>query len=141
MADEIIILRGNTTNHSLELSDGGHTRTKKGKVIKWKITDDVTNVVSIVDIKKKSGDDIFSELPTKEDTTKWKAKIKDAPPNCGIYVYSITWTDDKGTYTYDPIISINPTRKDGISKIFLTLLAAVFTAFTVTFLQRKQSGR
>jgi hypothetical protein len=138
----ITIFSGDTTTQRLVMTDDGHTRVDKAQKITWEITDDATNVADIVKIYKKSGDEIFSERPTKENNRKWKAKIKDDPGECGIYVYAITWKDDKGdTYIYDPIISINPSKRSGILKTILMLLGAVIAIFTVKFLQRNQSSR
>ncbi len=138
MAEEIIIFSGNISNHELELSDGGHTEAEKGKAIKWEITEDKTNVASIENIQRKYGDIIFEKPPKKENSKKWKAKIKQNATVGDKYTYSITWKDTSGNeHTHDPIISIKPSPLTSPwTSIIILLVSTVFGLFALKFLRR-----
>jgi len=143
VAKEIIILSGNTTNHRLEILGGEDTWAEKGKDIKWKIKDGAKNVTSIEYINKKDGDDIFSEEPKKEDSKKWKAKIKKNAGDYDEYTYLITWKDTNGIeHTHDPKISVLPSDRIDFLNLLIGFIVALFVGFlSLKFLLGKRGRR
>ncbi|HVG17382.1 MAG TPA: hypothetical protein VM935_20580 [Chitinophagaceae bacterium] len=140
MAKTIKILKG-FPNGTLELSDRGHTKAKKGNAIKWKIRDrsdkHSIEVASIECIELKEGsDDIFSSSPHRDGDT-WKATIDRTAAAYDASDYAIKWKDCKGNeYTHDPKISVLPS--DNVFREVALVAMAVVATVALCFLFNKK---
>jgi hypothetical protein len=133
MSTRVIKITGSdSTNGSLDLDDGGHTRAKAGDTIKWDIGQH-SGVYSIVSIQEKSGSTDIWSTPPRQQGNHWEGQIDSGAADCDVYVYSITWkaSEKEDPLTFDPIISIKPTT--GFINTFLYMAAAVATAAVAFF--------
>jgi hypothetical protein len=111
MAHNIKLLRGNTSDGKVELSDGGRTEADKKADVHWKVNEG-SNIDSF-EIEEKKGEDIWETKPRKENSNgkHWKGKTKWDARDRAEWHYSIHWTSTAGsTHTHDPIIAIKPTK-------------------------------
>lgn len=139
MADhEIRILKGDTSNGTLTLSDGGYTNASPGDKITW-VIDGNAQVNSIKLIKKKPHSrNIFSRGPQARGRD-WDGKISPMPSR-RIYEYSIYWkADDGSSHEYDPKIAVNP--KFSFLTGFIVVSLTFLSLFSLLFLGKKKKQR
>ena len=126
MALVIKIEGGDPSTGRLHLSDRGHTRARRGTIIKWEIH--TTSVHSIASIDpKENSDDIWETSPHPQGNH-WTGTTG-SEDESGVYIYSIGWKSSANspTHTHDPIISMRPSKFHEQIKFFVLLVAAIFT--------------
>jgi hypothetical protein len=126
MADySIIIESGNTSNHKLNLSDGGRTTAQRLDSLTWSIGVHNADVTSFKIKKKKGSRSIFFTAPPNEHRRSLKKDIWILAPHTD-YMYSIAWKDADGNpHEHDPIISIRPsTAPQRLLETVVIILAA-----------------
>ncbi len=145
MASKTIIIKGINADHSLQLSDSGHTRTVKKAVITWKIKRR-SGVTAITCIEPKDGSvSIFKPGDPKpvQGTTRWQGKIKDLTLPA-TEEYSIGYIDASGKpYLYDPKISVNTSFFNIIAfkkKLVLFVLALLALFSILSLFRHKNKG-
>jgi len=144
MAENIKILKG-YSNGTLELSDNGHTKAKKGKGIKWKIKDQSdANSIKVVSIEsiylKSTSGNIFSVRPYR-DGDKWKAEIDESASTNAESEYAIRWQDPEGNVrTHDPKISVLPSDSffNIPNTIIVLLISLVSGLFLLKFFHKRR---
>lgn len=143
MSEKIKIIKG-YLNGTLELSDKGHTRARKGNSLKWKIKDgsDATSIkVASIEIKiEQDPSNIFSIKPN-NDEGEWKAEIDKHAADNAECKYSIHWKDcDGNDRIHDPKISIKPSTFN-FRKWLIGLILGLLGLLSLEFLRRKRSKK
>lgn len=146
----ITIVRSDDKTGQLWFKDGDETWEKKGGSIIWEL-EDGCGVKSIINIDMATGDDypassaIFKTGPKAIGNGKWMGVIKTGAHDYDEYNYFIRWLPKTSgvIQTYDPKISILPTRGISIGKIILLVLS-VFGLCSMALLfgkKKKKKGR
>lgn len=123
---------------NLVLSDKGSSTVKKSlfcKSITWEIpnTDEID---SFWIQAKRPGRTPFEEPIPKTFEKKVKLKLANSA-DFFVWDYAIHWKDKKGTYTFDPKISIKPNRSDPAGFLIALLLSSLIAFFTLQFMFKK----
>lgn len=96
------------TRSRLTLSDGDKTVVEKGDVVTWIIDKDCPQITSILIKDDNLHFDLFDPGPAPTTGTHWMGIVNSNHGRKGDEHYTISWSEGEKTYSFDPIIQVNP---------------------------------
>src|SRR6185503_1631621 len=114
--------------------NNGHSRVSKCREVHWKVKPHcgVDHIHGIIWKPIAGSTDVFSSnRPAPQSGTQnrhWKGTVNCNAADYSVYVYSIVWVHEDGgaPRTFDPIISIKPSKFALTELVTLTALATFF---------------